>query len=1516
MRTQIIYLFLFLSGIGFGQELNTYSPVSPTAASLGKFGVFPVNTNLGTTNISIPLYTIKQGDIEIPVSLSYNATSGIRVNEEASWVGLGWTLNAGGAIVRNVKGQPGAGDIPNLENVTFDATYNRFFRDVTQRLADSNHDEYIFNYSGNTGKFIYDQNAGKFVFIDYKPVTINATASEGDYTFSAITENGSVLNFDAHEITDNFQDDQSAYTYRKFTTSSYLTKITSANQTDIVTLEYDSHTFNKKREITGDQVSMPLSSGNGGPLPGWKPLPPKPSLPKPYIAHEKTLKRINFKSGYVLFDYSMDRVDSESSKLNHIKIYATINGVDQLIKQITFNYDYYNRSGGGYHLEYQSLLKPHYRNSLRLNGVDVYSNTSSPQKYHFEYNTTPLPLRTSSGQDFWGYPNNNTGSYVHKHETDFHFMIENHKSRAHKAEVGNGDRTPDETKMKAGILKKIIYPTGGYTEFAYEANKYQVLSNVPEYGNERISVSSQGMGSRDGYTCTPTGLETKTFRPQQDNIVEAQLNISFTNALDPNSSNNPTLNGSTSYVKFDGKTYQRKGGCSPQYCATSYAVDLTNLSNNFEHTLEAREDGNGALGASPCPSVYASVSWKYLKGHNQETVTHLVGGLRIKTITNYDGVNSNFTSKKEYTYNKPNVLIPVNQGDYKTLHLDTSSPRILNIITSYPTYALDVNGGPSAEYTQVTEYNYDYSGKDNGKIVYVYEPTPADRIMDNGVTGSQFNFFMHPNHLGSCIEFNIPYNQLYLGAMQIYGYGNFINYYTKSWASGSLKKQEFYKRNRDNSYTKIKSVENDYTLFDQTSLPINYIHSIDPSGLSVSGGRSGFGPCSAANFSFLYNRGFYSFGKKLLATTKETNYDTNGGNPIVTEKTYNYDHPNYFQTQNTIKNSKGNELKTKTFYPNLRNTLTNLSIDDKNAYGKLEQLHRIAVPIQTETYSDNTILSTQRNLYKPGTITNSYFPKSIQVAKGVITASNPLTDRIQYHKYDAKGNPIEVSKVDGTHIMYIWGYQDTYPIAKIENATYVDTAPYIADLKTKSNADIDHCKEVTCKEQVLRVALQNLREALPNAMVSTYTYDPLIGVTSMTDPQGETAYYQYDEMNRMQYALDNDQHIAQQVRYNYQGQQSATLGDVTIQLSASGSVQPNQSVTFTANTSGSGGANLYTWSVDGTQEQCDSTTSFTKTFASEGTYTVTVLAYNTQTKHRVSKTMNVVVAYPPINIPVLSANYSSVITGTNVNFSASGIGGGTGDLRYEWYVNTIKQASTATTFTYTNNTAGTYTVYFKVIDNRSGKSTDSEVRLLHMYNPLIAPVISASKAHIVQGTTTTFTATGIGGGTGLRLYQWYINDVKQSATGTTYSYNFPNAGTYTIKFRVVDRGLENSQYQWGGNAPIVKSYPGMVASTSQSHTSISGSNPSVTFNVTSLTGGSGNSQITWKAYNSINLSQALGSGSGTNFGFSNFATGTHEYTIQAKIKDNLTGQEITKVMVVVATVSTDTGGGGNTGEQH
>ncbi|MEX0315719.1 MAG: hypothetical protein AB3N18_16195, partial [Allomuricauda sp.] len=83
-------------------------PSSPIASTLGKYAEYPVSLNTGTVNISVPLYTIKSKSLQLPISLSYHS-SGIKVNDKATNVGLGWSLNAGGVINRGMNGKPDYG---------------------------------------------------------------------------------------------------------------------------------------------------------------------------------------------------------------------------------------------------------------------------------------------------------------------------------------------------------------------------------------------------------------------------------------------------------------------------------------------------------------------------------------------------------------------------------------------------------------------------------------------------------------------------------------------------------------------------------------------------------------------------------------------------------------------------------------------------------------------------------------------------------------------------------------------------------------------------------------------------------------------------------------------------------------------------------------------------------------------------------------------------------------------------------------------------------------------------------------------------------------------------------------------------------------------------------------------------------------------------------------------------------------------------------------------------------------
>ena len=79
-------------------------PITPQASAIFKSIAAPVSYYTGQPNVSIPIYTISQDGVQVPISISFS-TSGILVTEEATNVGIGVRLNWGGSIVRSTNGQ-------------------------------------------------------------------------------------------------------------------------------------------------------------------------------------------------------------------------------------------------------------------------------------------------------------------------------------------------------------------------------------------------------------------------------------------------------------------------------------------------------------------------------------------------------------------------------------------------------------------------------------------------------------------------------------------------------------------------------------------------------------------------------------------------------------------------------------------------------------------------------------------------------------------------------------------------------------------------------------------------------------------------------------------------------------------------------------------------------------------------------------------------------------------------------------------------------------------------------------------------------------------------------------------------------------------------------------------------------------------------------------------------------------------------------------------------------------------
>ena len=105
MKTRHILACLALSLLGTGLKAQDELPqvFSPNAAELGKYGKIPVSYFNGLPNISIPLTELHAKGYTLPVYLTYHA-SGNKPDQHPGWVGLGWTLHAGGCISRIAHG--------------------------------------------------------------------------------------------------------------------------------------------------------------------------------------------------------------------------------------------------------------------------------------------------------------------------------------------------------------------------------------------------------------------------------------------------------------------------------------------------------------------------------------------------------------------------------------------------------------------------------------------------------------------------------------------------------------------------------------------------------------------------------------------------------------------------------------------------------------------------------------------------------------------------------------------------------------------------------------------------------------------------------------------------------------------------------------------------------------------------------------------------------------------------------------------------------------------------------------------------------------------------------------------------------------------------------------------------------------------------------------------------------------------------------------------------------------------
>ncbi|KPH14105.1 hypothetical protein [Chryseobacterium sp. ERMR1:04] len=492
------------------------------------------------------------------------------------------------------------------------------------------------------------------------------------------------------------------------------------------------------------------------------------------------------------------------------------------------------------------------------------------------------------------------------------------------------------------------------------------------------------------------------------------------------------------------------------------------------------------IGACRC-NIYGAIRYKYPTYTDH---TRKYGGLRLRKMEDVN--ENNISNVYEYAYGKyeNGTFIP----DFRLNQPYNFSSFIKRYVRQFTG---DVGGGSGA-------------GTGNGEQVQIGSTFERYYRIHNS---SQAN-----NSYGSSDIMTYP------SVVEITGKGKIIrefeeytssNYVYNKWKAGNLKREIYLNQNNDtlrvvNNTYKLNTLKNSLSEF-TTSLPEVVAFSTDFDIIKVMETILQ----TPVDTYFVEHRmdliesakvekdksetTEYFNGKKITSKTKYEYYDTDINKPINLKNTKSvFPSGEIQQTDYSYAHEKGNQLMI-----------------NKNMIG-----------IPLETISTQTIGVTTQTLAKTETV----YPKTVAEiinndARLVLPLSiksydlshidnNPSTE-VTHDQYDSKGNLQQYTTKDGIPVSIVWGYNNTQPIAKIEGAAYAQVSSLISGIVTASDTDGQLGTEAS--EQALITALNSFRNntALSLYQTSTYTYDPLIGVKSITSPSGIREVYIYDTANRL-----------------------------------------------------------------------------------------------------------------------------------------------------------------------------------------------------------------------------------------------------------------------------------------------------------------------------------------------------------------------------------------------------------------
>jgi hypothetical protein len=250
--------------------------------------------------------------------------------------------------------------------------------------------------------------------------------------------------------------------------------------------------------------------------------------------------------------------------------------------------------------------------------------------------------------------------------------------------------------------------------------------------------------------------------------------------------------------------------------------------------------------------------------------------------------------------------------------------------------------------------------------------------------------------------------------------------------------------------------------------------------------------------------------------------NTNSGS-LTTETYLNYvsSISNLLRSKTEV-SSTGINIEERFYYPN------DIQVGSEPYTHELQDLNRIGIPIKSESYYGAEKITEIKTVLANDSSTSNLLQLKYLYAKKGTDANSTLERKVTYDSYDDMGNMTQYTQENGVPIAMIWGYNKTKLIAKIENLTY-SSIPSSLITAAQNASDIPN------NESNVLTALNNIRTdiSVVNGMVSTYTYIPLVGISTATDPKGDKIVYSYDKFGRIQNIRDKNNNILTENEYNY-----------------------------------------------------------------------------------------------------------------------------------------------------------------------------------------------------------------------------------------------------------------------------------------------------------------------------------------------------------------------------------------------